>query len=49
MNRKKIVNNNITMLIRNNHRSNTKYDSTPDPNIPDEKNNTVSRDCLAEN
>ena len=34
MNRKKIVNNSMTRLSKNNQRSKTKYDWTPDPNIP---------------
>jgi len=38
MNRKKTVDNEITMLRRNNQRSNTKYDCTPDPNMPETKN-----------
>lgn len=37
------------MLRRNNQRSNTKYDSTPDPNMPDEnikkKNNVTGIVC----
>lgn len=49
MNRKKIVDNKITMLRRNNQRSNTKYDSTPDPNMPDEKHKkkTMSQELFA--
>lgn len=41
MNRKKIVNSSITMLSKNNQRSNTKYERTPDPNIPVERNHST--------
>ena len=41
MNRKKIVNSSITMLSKNNQRSKTKYERTPDPNIPVERNHNA--------
>lgn len=39
MNRKKMVVTKMTMFRRNSQRSNTKYDWTPDPNIPVRKKN----------